>query len=185
MPEERVEELKKTCLSCTACPLSQTRTNVVFGEGNPDADLMFVGEAPGEQGDLSGKPFVGRSGQLLDRYLEYVGIRREDVFIANIIKCRPPANRDPKPSEEELCMPYLREQVRLIRPKIIVCLGRIAAMKLIREDYRITEEHGQWVRKGNFLMTAVFHPAAILRDPRNKELMLDDMISISKKLTEE
>ncbi|MBQ7728216.1 MAG: uracil-DNA glycosylase [Clostridia bacterium] len=185
MPEERFEELKKTCLSCTACPLSQTRTNVVFGEGNPDADLMFVGEAPGEQEDLSGKPFVGRSGQLLDRYLEYVGIRREDVFIANIIKCRPPANRDPKPSEEELCMPYLREQVRLIRPKIIVCLGRIAAMKLIREDYRITEEHGQWVRKGNFLMTAVFHPAAILRDPRNKELMLDDMISISKKLTEE
>ncbi|MBP5292807.1 MAG: uracil-DNA glycosylase [Clostridia bacterium] len=185
MPEERFEELKKTCLSCTACPLSQTRTNVVFGEGNPDADLMFVGEAPGEQEDLSGKPFVGRSGQLLDRYLEYVGIRREDVFIANIIKCRPPANRDPKPSEEELCMPYLREQVRLIRPKIIVCLGRIAAMKLIREDYRITEEHGQWVRKGNFLMTAVFHPAAILRDPRKKEFMLDDMISISKKLTEE
>ncbi len=185
MPEERFEELKKTCLSCTACPLSQTRTNVVFGEGNPDSDLMFVGEAPGEQEDLSGKPFVGRSGQLLDRYLEYVGIRREDVFIANIIKCRPPANRDPKPSEEELCMPYLREQVRLIRPKIIVCLGRIAAMKLIREDYRITEEHGQWVRKGNFLMTAVFHPAAILRDPRKKELMLDDMISISKKLTEE
>ncbi len=185
MPEERFEELKKTCLSCTACPLSQTRTNVVFGEGNPDADLMFVGEAPGEQEDLSGKPFVGRSGQLLDRYLEYVGIRREDVFIANIIKCRPPANRDPKPSEEELCMPYLREQVRLIRPKIIVCLGRIAAMKLIREDYRITEEHGQWIRKGNFLMTAVFHPAAILRDPRKKELMLDDMISISKKLTEE
>ncbi len=185
MPEERFEELKKTCLSCTACPLSQTRTNVVFGEGNTDADLMFVGEAPGEQEDLSGKPFVGRSGQLLDRYLEYVGISREDVFIANIIKCRPPANRDPKPSEEELCMPYLREQVRLIRPKIIVCLGRIAAMKLIREDYRITEEHGQWVRKGNFLMTAVFHPAAILRDPRKKELMLDDMISISKKLTEE
>ena len=147
MPEERFEELKKTCLSCTACPLSQTRTNVVFGEGNPDADLMFVGEAPGEQEDLSGKPFVGRSGQLLDRYLEYVGIRREDVFIANIIKCRPPANRDPKPSEEELCMPYLREQVRLIRPKIIVCLGRIAAMKLIREDYRITEEHGQWIRQ--------------------------------------
>ena len=185
MPEERFEELKKTCLSCTACPLSQTRTNVVFGEGNPDADLMFVGEAPGEQEDLSGKPFVGRSGQLLDRYLEYVGIRREDVFIANIIKCRPPANRDPKPSEEELCMPYLREQVRLIRPKIIVCLGRIAAMKLIREDYRITEEHGQWVRKGNFLMTAVFHPAAILRDPRKKELMLDDMITNSQKLTEE
>ena len=145
---------------------------------------MFIGEAPGEQEDLSGIPFVGRAGQLLDKYLFAVDIAREDVYIANILKCRPPKNRDPLPEEEEACIGFLREQVRLIRPKVIVCLGRIAAMKLIKPDYKITKEHGEWVEKGDFLMTAVYHPAALLRDPNKKEEMLADMKKIKAKLDE-
>lgn len=179
-----LEELRATCADCHACPLGDTRTNPVFGVGNPDADLMLVGEAPGEQEDLTGTPFVGRAGQLLDRYLEAVDIRRDRVYIANILKCRPPKNRDPLPEEEDACIGYLREQVRLIRPKIIVCLGRIAAMRLIRPDYRITAEHGTWVGKGDFAMTAVYHPAALLRDPRKKEDMLEDMKKIRQRLNE-
>ena len=141
-----------------------------------------MGEAPGEQEDLSGTPFVGRAGQLLDKYLYAVDIARKDVYIANILKCRPPKNRDPLPAEEEACIDYLREQVRLIKPKIIVCLGRIAAMKLIKPDFKISKEHGIWFEKGNFVMTAVYHPAALLRDPRRKEEMLADMQEIKKKL---
>ena len=179
-----LEELRAACADCHACPLGDTRTNPVFGVGNPDADLMFVGEAPGEQEDLSGTPFVGRAGQLLDRYLEAVDIRRDRVYIANILKCRPPKNRDPLPEEEDACIGYLREQVRLIRPKIIVCLGRIAAMRLIKPNYRITAEHGTWVEKGDFAMTAVYHPAALLRDPRKKEDMLEDMKKIRQRLNE-
>ena len=145
---------------------------------------MFIGEAPGEQEDLSGVPFVGRAGQLLDKYLFAVDIARENVYIANILKCRPPKNRDPLPEEEEACIGFLREQVRLIRPKVIVCLGRIAAMKLIKPDYKITKEHGEWVEKGDFLMTAVYHPAALLRDPNKKEEMLADMKKIKARLDE-
>ena len=182
--EKRWEELKKRCEDCRACALCETRTNCVFGTGNQNASLMFIGEAPGEQEDLSGVPFVGRAGQLLDKYLFAVDIAREDVYIANILKCRPPKNRDPLPDEEEACIGFLREQVRLIRPKVIVCLGRIAAMKLIKPDYKITKEHGEWVEKGDFLMTAVYHPAALLRDPNKKEEMLADMKKIKAKLDE-
>ena len=182
--EKRWEDLKKRCEECRACELCETRTNCVFGTGNKSARLMFIGEAPGEQEDLSGIPFVGRAGQLLDKYLFAVDIAREDVYIANILKCRPPKNRDPLPEEEEACIGFLREQVRLIRPKIIVCLGRIAAMKLIKPDYKITKEHGEWVEKGDFLMTAVYHPAALLRDPNKKEEMLADMKKIKAKLDE-
>ena len=182
--EYTMETLARECAACQKCELSQTRTNCVFGVGNPHADLMFVGEAPGEQEDLSGTPFVGRAGQLLDKFLYAVDIKREDVYIANILKCRPPKNRDPLPTEEEACIGYLREQVRLIQPKVIVCLGRIAAMKLIKSDYKITQEHGTWVQKGNYLMTAVYHPAALLRDPRKKEDMLEDMKKIREKLEE-
>ena len=182
--EKRWEELKKRCEECRACALCETRTNCVFGTGNKSARLMFIGEAPGEQEDLSGVPFVGRAGQLLDKYLFAVDIAREDVYIANILKCRPPKNRDPLPEEEEACIGFLREQVRLIRPKVIVCLGRIAAMKLIKPDYKITKEHGEWVEKGDFLMTAVYHPAALLRDPNKKEEMLADMKKIKAKLDE-
>ncbi len=183
--DQKFEALYETCAACKKCALSETRTNCVFGVGNPNADLMFVGEAPGEQEDLSGTPFVGRAGQLLDRFLEAVDIKREDVYIANILKCRPPKNRDPLPEEEDACIGYLREQVKLIRPRIIVCLGRIAAMRLIREDYKITKEHGTWVEKGDYALTAVFHPAALLRDPRKKEDMLEDMKRIRQRLDEE
>ena len=179
-----LEQLRLQCESCQQCALGATRTNLVFGVGNPNADLMFVGEAPGEQEDLSGTPFVGRAGQLLDKFLYAVDISREDVYIANILKCRPPKNRDPLPEEEDACIGYLREQVRLIRPKVIVCLGRISAMRLIKPDFKITAEHGKWFEKGSFLMTAVFHPAALLRDPRKKEDMLEDMKQIKAKLDE-
>ena len=180
-----LSELKKKCESCTRCSLSQTRTNCVFGVGNEHADVMFIGEAPGEKEDLSGTPFVGRAGQLLDKFLEAVDINREDVYIANILKCRPPKNRDPLPEEEEQCIDYLREQVAAISPRIIVCLGRISAMKLIKPDFKITQEHGTWFKKGNYLMTAVYHPAALLRDPRKKEDMLIDMQKIKEKLSED
>lgn len=172
------EELESSCRSCTACALHETRTNCVFGTGNRNARLMFVGEAPGEKEDLSGVPFVGAAGKLLDKYLCAVDIPREDVYIANILKCRPPKNRDPLPAEQDACIGYLREQVRLIKPEIIVCLGRIAAMRLIKPDYKITAEHGQFVKKGEYTMTAVFHPAALLRDPRRKEDMFADMKKI-------
>ena len=176
------DQLYDSCAACTSCELCKTRTNCVFGTGNREADILFVGEAPGEQEDLSGTPFVGRAGQLLDKYLYAVDINREDVYIANILKCRPPKNRDPLPAEEDACIGYLREQVRLIQPKIIVCLGRIAAMRLIKPDFKISKEHGVWFEKGNFVMTAVYHPAALLRDPRRKEEMLADMQEIKKKL---
>ena len=180
-----LEALRAGCAKCERCPLGATRTKSVFGTGSPSAKLMFVGEAPGEQEDLSGTPFVGRAGQLLDMYLYAVDIKREDVYIANILKCRPPKNRDPLPAEEDACMDWLRGQVKLIRPKIIVCLGRIAAMRLISPDYRISLQHGQWIEKGAFLMTAVFHPAALLRDPRRKADMMEDMKKIAEKLAEE
>ena len=181
---EKLEELYNVCKECTKCALHETRTNCVFGTGNPNARLMFVGEAPGEQEDLSGTPFVGRAGQLLNKFLFAVDIDRSDVYIANILKCRPPKNRDPLPQEEDACIDYLREQVRIIQPEIIVCLGRIAAMRLIKPDYNITREHGTWVEKGKFLMTAVYHPAALLRDPRKNEEMLRDMKAIKQKLDE-
>ena len=180
-----LEELKKKCEACQRCSLAQTRTNCVFGVGSEKATLMFVGEAPGEKEDLSGIPFVGRAGQLLNKFLEAVDISRDEVYIANILKCRPPKNRDPLPEEEEQCIDYLREQVAIINPKIIVCLGRISAMKLIKPDFKITQEHGTWFKKGNYLMTAVYHPAALLRDPRKKEDMLLDMQKIKEKLSEE
>lgn len=178
------DELQKACSECDRCELCKTRTNCVFGVGNKEADILFVGEAPGEQEDLLGTPFVGRAGQLLDKFLYAIDIKREDVYIANILKCRPPKNRDPLPIEEDACIGFLREQVSLIKPKVIVCLGRIAAMRLIKPDFKITQEHGTWFKKGDYLMTAVYHPAAVLRDPRKKEDMLEDMKKIKEKISE-
>ena len=180
--QKKWESLQSECAACQKCALGASRTQCVFGTGNREASLMFVGEAPGEQEDLSGVPFVGRAGQLLDKFLYAVELDRNDVYIANILKCRPPKNRDPLPKEEDACIGFLREQVRLIRPRIIVCLGRIAAMRLIKPDFMITKEHGIWFEKGNFLMTAVYHPALLLRDPRRKEEMLIDMKAIKQKL---
>ncbi len=181
---ENWETLYEKCSACELCELHLTRTNCVFGVGNKNASLMFVGEAPGEQEDLSGIPFVGRAGKLFDKFLYAVDIDRDSVYIANILKCRPPHNRDPLPQEEDKCMEHLRNQIRLVKPRIIVCLGRIAAMRLIKPDFKITKEHGIWFEKGNFLITAVYHPSLLLRDPRKKEDMLIDMKKIKEKLDE-
>lgn len=183
-PEAGLDSLRASCEGCHACPLWQTRTQTVFGVGDPRADLMFIGEAPGGEEDKTGIPFVGAAGKLLDRYLYAIDIPRESVYIANILKCRPPHNRDPLPAEEEACMGYLREQVKLIDPLLIVCLGRIAAMQLIRSDFRITRDHGIFVKRGKFTITAVYHPAALLRDPSKKEDMLSDMERIKQTLDE-
>lgn len=178
-------QLESACGECRGCELYKTRKNLVFGTGNRSADLMFVGEAPGEREDETGIPFVGAAGQLLDKYLIAVGLERENVYIANILKCRPPRNRDPLPEEGDACIGFLREQVKLIRPKIIVCLGRISAMRLIKPDFKITREHGIIVKKGAFAMTAVYHPAALLRDPAKKEDMFRDMKKIKAYLDTE
>ncbi len=182
MEIKSLDEIRKECEGCRKCSLAETRTNVVFGVGNPHADIMFVGEAPGEKEDLSGIPFVGAAGKLFDKYLVAVGIPREEVYIANMLKCRPPKNRDPKPEEQDLCIEYLREQVRAVSPKLIVCLGRIAAMRLIKPDFRITAEHGTWFERGAFSICAVYHPSALLRDPRKKDDMLADMMDIKRRL---
>lgn len=178
---EKLAAVRSACESCQRCALGATRTNLVFGTGSPDARLMFVGEAPGEREDATGIPFVGAAGQLLDRYLFAVGIPRDDVYIANILKCRPPRNRDPLPEEEDACMEHLRAQVRIIRPKLLVCLGRISAQRLIKPDFRITREHGVWFSRGAFEMCAVYHPSALLRDPSKREDMLEDMRVIAGK----
>jgi len=178
------EELQARCRDCRACPLGESRTNNVFGMGDRHSPLMFVGEAPGEQEDATGIPFVGAAGKLLDRYLFAVDLPRDRVYIANILKCRPPRNRDPEESEQEACIGYLREQFRLIQPKVLVCLGRIAAMKLIKPDFRITREHGKWFYKGGVWMTAVYHPSALLRDNTKREDTLRDMWAIRQKLEE-
>lgn len=176
------EKLYEECRGCTACELSKTRTNCVFGVGDRNADILFIGEAPGDNEDKTGTPFVGRAGQLLNKYFDEVGISRSSVYIANILKCRPPKNRDPLPSEEAACIGFLNRQISLIDPKIIVCLGRISATKLIRPDYKITKEHGEWIEREGRLITAVYHPALLLRDPRKKDGMLADMKKIKEKL---
>lgn len=176
------QALQENCRTCRKCALGDTRTNVVFGAGNKNAALLFVGEAPGEAEDLSGVPFVGRAGQLLNSFLDEVGIARETVYIANILKCRPPENRDPSPTEEEACRPWLEEQIRLIDPRVIVCLGRIAAARLIKPDFRITKEHGTWFERNGRLITAVYHPAYLLRDPRKRPDFEADLRRIFHKL---
>ena len=182
MSQDSWDKLYSDAGNCTACELCKTRTNCVFGVGNRNADVLFIGEAPGENEDKTGVPFVGRAGQLLDKFLFAVDIPRERVYIANILKCRPPKNRDPLPGEQDLCIEYLREQVRLISPKLIVCLGRISAQRLIKPDFKITTEHGVWFDKGKFEMCAVYHPSFLLRDPRKREDMLVDMKAIKAKL---
>ena len=179
------ELLKEECLSCEKCALCSGRRNVVFGVGNPMSKVMFVGEGPGEQEDTEGEPFVGKSGQLLDKYLELMDLdRKENIYIANIVKCRPPQNRDPKPEEQDACIDYLRRQVKLIQPKIIVCLGRIAAQKLISPDFRVTSQHGQFIEKGGILFMGTFHPSALLRNESNKPEALRDFQALREKIKE-
>ena len=179
------ESLKQVCASCTRCGLCETRHNVVFGIGNESADIMLVGEGPGEQEDLKGEPFVGPAGQLLDDILSIIDLdRKTNCYIANIVKCRPPRNRDPLETEQDSCIGYLRNQVALVKPKVIVCLGRIAAKRLIDPEYRITREHGRWVEKNGVWMTAIYHPSALLRDVSKRPETFDDLIAIREKLGE-
>lgn len=174
-----LETLREQCLNCTKCGLCGGRTNVVFGVGNPEADVMFIGEGPGEQEDLRGEPFVGRAGKLLDLMLDAVDLSRErNIYIANIVKCRPPQNRDPMPEEQEECIGWLREQVRIIQPKIIVCLGRIAANRIIHSDFKITREHGEVFEKNGMKMMATLHPAALLRNPTQKPAAFEDYLKL-------
>lgn len=161
------------------------RTHVVFGTGNRNAEVMFIGEGPGENEDLQGEPFVGRGGQLLDKMLTAVDLdRKKNIYIGNMVKCRPPKNRDPRPEEQEMCIDWLRNQVKLIRPKIIVCLGRIAAAKIIKSDIKITKEHGIFFEKNGVLMMAMLHPAAVLRDPRKKPEAFEDFLKLQEKIKE-
>ena len=179
------EELEIQCKSCDKCRLCETRHNVVFGVGNKNADVLFIGEGPGENEDLQGEPFVGRGGQLLDKMLAAVDLdRKKNIYIANIVKCRPPQNRDPMQDEQEACTHWLRNQVKLINPKIIVCLGRIAAAKIIKQDIKITKEHGIFFEKGNILFMATLHPAALLRNPNNKPGAFEDFLKLKEKMKE-
>lgn len=178
------ENLQNECLQCRACALADTRKNVVFGMGNTEAEVLFIGEGPGANEDEQGLPFVGAAGKLLDDMLEMIGLARESVYITNIVKCRPPRNRDPLNTEKDACIGYLRRQVALMRPKIIVCLGRIAAMELIKPDFKITQEHGQFMEKSGVLMTALYHPAALLRDGTKKPETFVDLKVLQAKIRE-
>ncbi len=177
-------ELKSACQGCKKCALWETRTNVVFGAGNENAEVLFIGEGPGEQEDLQGVPFVGRAGKLLDDMLSLIDLDRSNIYIANMVKCRPPKNRDPLGVEKEACMEWLREQTRLINPKIIVCLGRIAAAAIIRDDFKISQEHGQWTEKNGVKIMALYHPAALLRDPRRRPETFDDLKELQRVIKE-
>ena len=181
---DRWEELEKRCQNCRECSLCETRTNVVFGDGSRTAEIMFVGEGPGAHEDEQGVPFVGKAGQLLDDMLAIIGLDRTMVYIANIVKCRPPQNRDPLGVEQDACIGYLRKQTKLLNPKIIVCLGRIAAMKLIREDFKISRDHGTWEQKGGIWFTAMYHPSALLRDVTKRPDTFRDLKSLQAKAAE-
>lgn len=175
---EQLEYVTKHCAKCSLC---ERRTNVVIDRGSRSAGIMFIGEGPGEQEDIQGKPFVGPAGQLLDRILSAAGFSENDVYIANIVKCRPPGNRDPLPSEQEACINYLRHQLLLVKPKIIVCLGRIAAQRIISPDFKITSQHGIWIERKGYYITAVYHPSALLRDESKKRPTWEDFKEIRKK----
>ena len=162
--EKEMEALARQCAACRKCPLGATRRKLVFGVGKAPSEVMFVGEGPGEQEDLQGEPFVGPAGKLLDDMLEMIGLDRSKIYIANTVKCRPPMNRDPAEEEMAACRSWLDGQIEIVRPKIIVCLGRIAAGALIRKDFRITREHGQWFEKDGVKYMAIYHPSALLRD---------------------
>ena len=176
------ESLKRECAGCRGCALSETRTHLVFGVGREDAEVMFVGEGPGEQEDLQGEPFVGPAGKLLDTMLQIIDLDRSKVYIANMVKCRPPRNRDPQPGEQAACRAWLDRQIALVDPKIIVCLGRIAAQGLISKDFRITRDHGKWYDKNGVRYMATFHPSALLRNPASRPDAFMDLRELRKEI---
>ena len=177
-------EIHKDALQCQKCSLCKTRKNVVFGEGNVHAKIMLVGEGPGRDEDEMGRPFVGKAGKLLDKMLESIELSRGDVYIANILKCRPPGNRDPKPEEAQACIGYLRAQTAMIRPKILVCLGRISAGYILGQDIRITRDRGVWHEVKDFYIMPTYHPAALLRNENLKKESYADLLAIRAKLDE-
>lgn len=179
---EEMNALSLRCALCQACPLGATRTNLVFGVGRAPSELMFIGEGPGEQEDLQGEPFVGPAGKLLDDMLEMIGLDRKRVYIANTVKCRPPQNRDPMEEETAACRHWLDEQIALVRPKIIVCLGRIAAGEIIKPDFRITREHGQWFERDGMRLMAIYHPSALLRDVSKRPETFADLRELRRVL---
>ena len=179
------ESLRKECLNCQKCALADTRTHVVFGVGRTDAEVLFIGEGPGENEDLTGEPFVGRAGRLLDDMLSLIGLdRNKNIYIGNIVKCRPPKNRDPLNTEQEACIGWLYRQIELLDPKLIVCLGRISAMQFIKPDFKISREHGQWFDVDGRQVMALFHPAALLRDPRRRPETFEDLKGLERKIKE-
>lgn len=177
-----LEEFKVPVLKCEKCPLSKTRTNVVFGEGNPKAKLMFIGEAPGADEDEQARPFVGRAGQLLTKIIEAMGLKREDVYIANILKCRPPENRNPLPEEIECCSPYLLEQVRIIGPRVICALGKFSSQTLLNTETPISQLRGNFHDYHGTKLMPTYHPAYLLRNPSEKKTVWEDMKKIAKEL---
>lgn len=185
MNDTEFRALEQTCKDCRACGLCETRTNVVFGVGNPEAEVLFIGEGPGANEDLQGEPFVGRAGKLLDTMLEAVGLsRKHNIYIANMVKCRPPQNRDPLPEEQDACAHWLADQIRHIQPKIIVCLGRVAAFRMISPEFKVTKQHGEFFEKDGILYMGMFHPAAILRNPNQKPLAFADFLTLRDKISE-
>ena len=178
------EKLKAECAACRNCTLCQTGHNLVFGVGREDAEVMLIGEGPGEQEDLQGEPFVGPAGQFLDVMLSVIDLHRSNVYIANIVKCRPPRNRDPLNIEQDACIGYLRTQTALLKPKIIVCLGRVAAMRIIDKDFRITRQHGQWFERAGIQIMALYHPSALLRDPDKRPETFVDLKRLQAKIQE-
>lgn len=169
------EELEEACKSCTKCDLYKNRTNVVIDTGNRNADIMFIGEGPGANEDLQGIPFVGEAGKLMDLAFQGVGIKREEVYIANIVKCRPPGNRNPEKNEAESCMEYLKSQIALVKPKIIILLGSVALKNIMGEQYGITSNRGKWIEKDGIMYLPTFHPAALLRDESKKICFFRDL----------
>ncbi len=176
-----LSQLNGECQLCRKCGLGETRTNLVFGAGVENAQVMFIGEGPGENEDLQGEPFVGRGGQLLDTMLKIIDLsRQKNIYITNIVKCRPPKNRDPLGTERDACIGWLKTQIELVSPKIIVCLGRIAAITLIKDDFKISKEHGQVFEKNGVYYMAIYHPAALLRDPSRRPSTFEDLKSLQE-----
>ena len=178
------EELEEVVKQCRKCRLCETRKNVVFGVGNREADIMFIGEGPGADEDTQGEPFVGKAGKLMNMAFDMLGIKREEVYIANIVKCRPPNNRNPQDDEAENCLDYLRNQVILVKPKIIVLLGSVALKNILGKEYGITASRGKWIEKKGILYMPTWHPAALLRDENKKIDFIKDLKQVIKRYNE-
>ncbi len=181
---ETIEELKESIKNCNKCKLCKTRKNIVFGEGNINADIMFIGEGPGAEEDEQGIPFVGKAGKLMNQAFIGLGIDRNNVYIANIVKCRPPQNRNPEDDEASSCLNYLRNQVMIVKPKIIVLLGSIALKNILGKEYGITSARGKWIEKKGILYMPTFHPAALLRDDSKKIYFWKDLEAVAEKSKE-